>query len=95
MDKYEVLGIGMIITVVVLLMIIFFLLIDLNFQFNKEIEACKNIDMEKQEINGFETCVDSQGNANIVKFHCKGLLWNKQCSVQIIKLQTFGVNNVK
>ncbi len=74
--------------------IIFVLLLflDLKYQIDKNFEACQNIGMEKKTINNFQTCVDSQGNANIVDFECKGFLWDKQCSVQIIKLQTFGVD---
>ena len=72
-----------------------FIFINLAFFDIREFEACEKIGMEKTTINDFDTCVDSQGNANIVKFECQGLLWAKECSARIIKLQTFGVDYVR
>ncbi len=74
------------------LALVVLIMIDNSYQTNAKFQACQDLGMEKKTINNFKTCIEPDGTAHITNFQCKGFLWNYDCKVQFIKLQTFGVD---
>ena len=57
-------------------------------------KACEVYGLQREKINGFDTCVTPGGVAQIIKLHCTHSILDPICTAQFIKLQTFGVEVV-
>ena len=74
------------ITMVLGFILIFIVFIDIDIQNDRIRQSCKDIGMEYHVAMGTKFCVDTLGNAHYAKFNCKGTLWNKECTAQLISI---------
>ena len=94
MDEHTVIS-GLMMLVAVLFMgLMILVVVDPFFYMSATEQSCQDLGMQKKTINNFQTCVEPDGTAHITNFQCKGFLWNYDCKVQFIKLQTFGVDGI-
>ena len=94
MDEHTVIS-GLIMLAVVLFMGLTIMVVaDSFFYMSAQEQACKDLGMQKKTINNFRTCIEPDGTAHITNFQCKGFLWDYDCKVQFIKLQSFGVEGI-
>ena len=78
--------------VLVFIVLPFAILDDRFFRIKKE-QSCRNIGMEYElsTNSDFDYCIEPNGNAHFARFDCRGLVWNKECTVQIINIRDFRV----
>jgi len=91
--RLDFMEIFLIIVIILFFVSVSFFAIEGSFAVESSTQACKDLGYKELiSWNGEDACEKYNGDIVFVKFNCKGLLWNVECSAKQIKVgEVYGV----